>query len=408
MSDWDEYGQYYSQPVSKDGFFYGGNGFYVEIDRHRHERLDSGSLYRLLTYTEPPPVLTKAGKVAKRQPPPHKDSPDHFYYAQLKHYGLKAWKTKPAAKKYLLAAFDATTESIPVPKHILELENSLKEEYRLANIAAAKKYKEEQEQRKIEEEIQQKKKNEEYDAILNEFAAVGVVIRRDAIRGSDEYEIDDDEESKAHVSDTQLRKDIATFPESHLRDLVSEYKIIAPYLQDQWSGDTGGDIHLKMSPSLNHSHLWVWFHFGVVSGIMRSRGPPPEKVGDVVHFLWRGREEGEGEMTYGEDNIGSITFLGDGKIRGTMRWMGEFEFAGKKVPRRNVVWVKSVDGWKNEWRGINIRSYESARVGRWGGGWYQGDDSGYATPNSDTDPGKGSEDEEDDRYEYDEMDATPL
>jgi len=55
--------------------------------------------------------------------------------------------------------------------------------------------------------------------------------------------------------------------------------------------------------------------------------------------------------------------------------MGGFEFIGKNVNRENVVWSKSVRGWKSEWRGYNERSYDRERVGRWGsGGGWRGDD----------------------------------
>jgi hypothetical protein len=74
-------------------------------------------------------------------------------------------------------------------------------------------------------------------------------------------------------------------------------------------------------------------------------------------------------MSFNKDNTGSITFLGNGKIKGRMKWMGDFEFFGKEVDRGNIVWSKSVPGWKSQWRGFNERAYESERVGRWSGGW---------------------------------------
>jgi hypothetical protein len=141
---------------------------------------------------------------------------------------------------------------------------------------------------------------------------------------------------------------------------------------------------LKISLSQGGSHLWAWFHFGIVSGIIRSCGPLPQKVGEVCRFLWRGREEGEGEQTFDDTNWGNITFLDDGRIKGVMQWMGAFEFVGKKVKEPDAKWVKNVISWKEEWRGINDRSYEYARVARWGGDRY-GDDEGSMSPNSDTD-----------------------
>jgi intergrase/recombinase len=55
-----------------------------------------------------------------------------FYVAQLLHYGLPPMKTKDPAKTRLLMAFGTQRELI-VPKHILELEKSLKKQYSQAN-----------------------------------------------------------------------------------------------------------------------------------------------------------------------------------------------------------------------------------------------------------------------------------
>jgi hypothetical protein len=173
-------------------------------------------------------------------------------------------------------------------------------------------------------------------------------------------------------------------------------------LKDQWP-DEAQKMVLKMALSEKGSHLWARFHFGIVSGIIRSSGPLPQKVGDVCRFLWRGQEEGEGEQTFGDDNWGTITFLNDGKIKGTMQWMGVFEFVGKRVREPGPAWVKNVSNWKSEWRGINESSYEYARQARWGGGGVYYDDDGEVTPNSDTDSGHnsgGGESEDSDAMEF--------
>jgi hypothetical protein len=150
-------------------------------------------------------------------------------------------------------------------------------------------------------------------------------------------------------------------------ELAGQYEIVAPYLSEEWP-DSTGTMALKLCPSSTASHLWASFDFGIVSGIIRSTLPPPATTGIPCPFLWRGRESGEGEMSFGPNNEGSIIFLGDGKIKGRMEWMEGFDFVGVKVNRKNVVWPKYVKGWKAEWRGINERSYESERVGRWGRG----------------------------------------
>jgi len=86
--------------------------------------------------------------------------------------------------------------------------------------------------------------------------------------------------------------------------------------------------------------------------------------------------------------------------------MGGFDFVGKKVERKNVMWSKSVRGWKSAWRGFNDQSYERERVGRWGrGGGWGGDDVDEGPSTSDTTAGGDSaeegEGEEIDGFEYD-------
>jgi hypothetical protein len=125
---------------------------------------------------------------------------------------------------------------------------------------------------------------------------------------------------------------------------------------------------LKVCPSSTNSHLWASFDFGIVSGVIRSTLPPPTTTGVSCPFLWRGRESGEGEMSFGQPNQGSIIFLGSGKIKGRMEWMGGFDFVGVNANRKNVAWYKSVKSWKAMWRGINERSYEVERISRWGSG----------------------------------------
>ncbi|PBK75782.1 hypothetical protein ARMSODRAFT_1013208 [Armillaria solidipes] len=117
-----------SPPVSRDGFFYDGHGLFVEVDSNRHYREDSDALYALLTHVDPPPVYTKSGTLAKRQPPPFKDRPGHFYRAQLVHYGLNPVTVKEAAKGLLLSAFDRDN-TLAVPNKILRLEADLKAKF---------------------------------------------------------------------------------------------------------------------------------------------------------------------------------------------------------------------------------------------------------------------------------------
>lgn len=170
-SYYNDDGSCYAPPVSRDGFFCSGpsdTDFYVEINLNcyglpnRHPRASSYHLHSLLTYTPSGPVLTKKGTVAKRQPPPHKDETEHFYCAQLIHYGLKPLKTKAAAKKALLAAL-AGGSILEVPDRIRELEKALQDEYGKANEKAREEYRERKKREEEEKErlyLEQKERND--------------------------------------------------------------------------------------------------------------------------------------------------------------------------------------------------------------------------------------------------------
>ena len=422
---WD-YEREYAPAISRDGFTCRGNRFYVIIEGNQHEREGAQQLYKLLTYTPPPPTLTKKGTVAKRQPAPHKDHAAHFYCAQLIHYGLKPLKTREPAKKKLLAAFGAG-QTLSVPASILQLEITMKEEWKKANEVAEKKYKEEaterdcrereeRQQRDILEKERREEQKEKQKSMLTEFFGV---FDAAALVDSDE-----DEPKAPRISKAQMRKEIASLTDDQMRKLFfkllvdvpevkdvmkneiekaraqarkakakteagpsknrkalsvaqwkGSYTVYAPKLADNW-GDAEGPLELEVYPSAKSSHLWAAFNFGIISGVIRSSDAPPKAVGDKIHFDWRGREGEEGEMTFADCNKGAITFLGDGKIHARMRgdFCGKFEFFGKQcaVKKNTGDPVEKVSEWKHEWRGINWSSYNAAsqeRWGKWGGVW---------------------------------------
>jgi len=168
-------------------------------------------------------------------------------------------------------------------------------------------------------------------------------------------------------------------------DIRGEYAINAPYLAEEWPDSSSGDLELSLSPSPGTGkHLWGNFNFGIVTGSIRG-GAPPKSVRGTVAFEWRGHEQGEGQMEYGPENKGTLTFLGDGKLRGTMEGgpMEQFTFTGVQKPQKSVNWPKRVKEWKEEWRGINDRSYGAAEVGRWGK-WHEDSDYKEQPAGSDT------------------------
>jgi hypothetical protein len=149
------------------------------------------------------------------------------------------------------------------------------------------------------------------------------------------------------------------------------YSIVAPYLAEEWSCYAHEDgFRLTVHPSSTNAHLWGAFEFGVISGVFKTIAGPPSDLGNITPFKWRGREEGEGEMTFGKENKGTITFLSNGRVKGSIDGSflgkGKATFAGTLV-QGSLLSNEDVETWKQEWRGINPRSYEAANRGRWGG-----------------------------------------
>ncbi|KZO96511.1 hypothetical protein CALVIDRAFT_563982 [Calocera viscosa TUFC12733] len=144
-------------------------------------------------------------------------------------------------------------------------------------------------------------------------------------------------------------------------DIPGQYRIWSPYIKENWEDEDAKPMNLKLAPSLGTGrHLWGAFHFQVVEGVMRG-GPPPKYVGDTWEFMWRGTETGEGEIMFPNDDgvlRGSITFLGDGKIKGTITGdlLGEeAEFTGRKL--KTSITSTAVKGWKKTFRSMNELSF---------------------------------------------------
>ncbi|KAF9000279.1 hypothetical protein BDQ17DRAFT_684853 [Cyathus striatus] len=185
-------------PVRRDGFSYYEGVFYAHIDNCRHERSNAETLHNLLTYEAPGPTLTKAGKIAKRQPEAHKDPPCHFYRAQLMHYGLPGLKAKQPAKKRLLAAIKDGSDgkTLEVPHDILKLENEMKEEWIKLKEAEVKKRKEE----KASEEAAEKARNAERTR----------AIVQETVREHEEESMDDENESMNDEDESMDEEDKST------------------------------------------------------------------------------------------------------------------------------------------------------------------------------------------------------
>ncbi|KAL8787206.1 MAG: hypothetical protein Q9213_002317 [Squamulea squamosa] len=353
----------YASPVSSTHFKYTSlSGLYGEVEGHRHGHCSSTDLYSLLTYKDPGPAYTKAGKLKVHQPPKHKDETEHFY---------------AAAKKALLEAFNHPGLELPVPDDIRQVEEDLASQYSMKNAAAKKEYREKRSSQEAEKQKARNKRRHDEAALMAEFLGES---SKKAKQTTDKGIKKPEAEDKSNVMD--------------IASLSGIYAIAAPAVSNGW--DCGGPLMLEMAPSSTRSHLWGSFNFGVFEGKLRSL-PVKGAAGNTVELHWRGRETGNGESTYEPENIASFTFLEKGKFKGTMYWdcLGEFELVGKRISNRSESDNNSrkVKAWKSGYWALNEADYERERVSRWGG-WSDRYSDSEEEPNSDTENEQGCNDED--------------
>jgi len=76
-------------------------------------------------------------------------------------------------------------------------------------------------------------------------------------------------------------------------------------------------------------------------------------------------------MSFGDDNVGWIEFLGNGVISGMINCYGEAMFQGQRVSGDQTRSERDARSMRVEWDSYNEREYDRESRGRWGGsGWY--------------------------------------
>lgn len=147
--------------------------------------------------------------------------------------------------------------------------------------------------------------------------------------------------------------------------LNGKYEIECDALRE-W--DVYDDYLFTLDLALSGSSLWGSYDFGMHSGILLIPNRP-YRAGASLDFSWRGRENGEGEMSFGERNRGWIHFLGGGEIRGMINCYGEARFTGRRISEGTRP-ERSAASMRAEWEGYNQREYDRESRARWGGsGW---------------------------------------
>jgi hypothetical protein len=136
------------------------------------------------------------------------------------------------------------------------------------------------------------------------------------------------------------------------------YSISCPEVTEQW-----GRQGLNITICFDTQHVWCAYDFKMFSGIFLLNRRPVRASNEQIPLRWRGRENGEGEMTIGDDNHGWISFPGGGRIEGSVEIMGDFDFEGYKVERCRP--TRSARSMRDEWESYSEEAYEFERVNRW-------------------------------------------
>lgn len=137
------------------------------------------------------------------------------------------------------------------------------------------------------------------------------------------------------------------------------YDIFCPDIEREWDYD-GFTLVL----TLDTPAIWGEYDFGMFSGILHIPQRPYGVSSDELALEWRGRENGEGEMSFGDNCVGGISFIGNGYIEGWMNLYGECRFQGTRRDGPGTA-IRSATSMRVEWDGYNEDEYERERVGRW-------------------------------------------
>ena len=139
------------------------------------------------------------------------------------------------------------------------------------------------------------------------------------------------------------------------------YDIQCDTVEQEWP-DFAQDLSLALT--LDSPGLWGAYDFGMFTGILHLGTRPWEPSPEGIPCNWRGRENGEGEMSFGDHCTGEVVFLGDGRIEGWLSLYGRCSFSGVRRPGPGTP-IRSAGSMRQEWEGYDEDAYEEERRGRW-------------------------------------------
>lgn len=119
---------------------------------------------------------------------------------------------------------------------------------------------------------------------------------------------------------------------------------------------------ITLSLRINGREIWGTYEFGAFEGVLWMPERPMRPSFNRIPFKWRGRETGEGEMSFEDDQEGWIEFLGDGDIVGMISCCGDLHFRGQRIDST----VRTASDLRAEWDGYNEEEYGRENRARWG------------------------------------------
>ncbi|KAI3110782.1 hypothetical protein CBS147333_4644 [Penicillium roqueforti] len=141
--------------------------------------------------------------------------------------------------------------------------------------------------------------------------------------------------------------------------LNGTYEVRCPHIECEWPDAVRGGIFLSLR--LNGNEIWGTYELGAFKGVLWMPQRPMRPSFDRIPFKWRGRETGEGEMSFADDQDGWIEFLGDGDIVGMISCYGDVHFRGQRIDSS----VRTASDLRNEWNRYNEEEYDRGCRSRW-------------------------------------------
>ena len=138
------------------------------------------------------------------------------------------------------------------------------------------------------------------------------------------------------------------------------YDLSCPTVEREWDC-----TDLTIILTLDGTTVWGAYDLGMFSGMLFLPQRPWQASDEPLPFTYRGRENGEGEMSFLDQCDGEISFLGDGRIEGWIGVYGQCAFEGLRRDEAGTT-VRSARSMKDEWAGYDQMTYDEANGARWG------------------------------------------